>query len=696
MAPCPQRSNYWGKAHEVSFLWSKEVKEGDTWLCEVCRTPYELVKNQRGGLVLQHPARGEVLGVLEQAAVAKLSERVVPARYSWEQSVTKVTYGLIPSASLEPGAFLVRVDTGLGYSRRGSGSWEPWKGSPQFVAGGQGADGAAGRIGSWDDALLILREGDVVYVRPSGDGPNYALFVRVGQLQSQDWISWKIADAKSDPVFYVAKGTAPWGHVPAEWVGKVVTTMAMGARRMSGGSMISAYADDQTGELISIESFVLNLGWDGRDRHDVTVREVLWVRLEADKQVRRLEGAEAQARQDLRAEADILRARAQAAVAAPHFSFILDDDLLRRVREIAEESEERLATMPQAAEYSWGDSLMNWVAAAKAVLMEYEQAESAAIELRRRQEAGEILVRFGGHVRRAATGNADYWVVRPDGTLRDPDAVNVGGRKASNKHWQLVAPEEAALEWSKPDTAANHDCRVKKTPVGGVTPEQLAAVGAIEEELGAPKGAFGLDPEAKQAEELRMAAIREACKSSRVLRQAAAKQGRLFAELAEGLQYQELIGHSGQAVGYIDGLIGRRGRPGFFCEKREAELVELLPAADGALEVLVYEKYGHENLNLRWRPVGEAGVPDPEVLGRQAERGAYYASTPAESVAPVAPAAPKASPKATTFSAVDKKYVRCGACGGNVRRAQLVEAAPGPPRGAGGKNRQEQAARPTI
>ncbi|MBI1908274.1 hypothetical protein HYS28_02565 [Candidatus Uhrbacteria bacterium] len=94
-----------------------------------------------------------------------------------------------------------------------------------------------------------------------------------------------------------------------------------------------------------------------------------------------------------------------------------------------------------------------------------------------------------------ATGNADYWVVRPDGTLRDPDEVSYRKRYTSegDKQWRLVGADELAITWSKAYTAAPHEFAVAKLPVGGCTTEQLATVSRLEREIsGRFQGATGI------------------------------------------------------------------------------------------------------------------------------------------------------------------------------------------------------------
>ncbi|MDO8512197.1 MAG: hypothetical protein Q7S57_02900 [bacterium] len=103
-------------------------------------------------------------------------------------------------------------------------------------------------------------------------------------------------------------------------------------------------------------------------------------------------------------------------------------------------------------------------------------------------ERGEILVNFGGHFRMMGyTGQAQYWVIRPDGSEREPDEVDYRKRYTSegNKKWWLVSSDELAISWFKGTTASSHQCVVDKLPAGGCTPEQLATVAQLEQELSA-------------------------------------------------------------------------------------------------------------------------------------------------------------------------------------------------------------------
>src|SRR5690606_37662738 len=65
-------------------------------------------------------------------------------------------------------AALVRVDTQWVYTRGSRGHVEILHGDVQVVARGNGAHGIAGRIGSWDDVLLIIPPGGEILIRPEG------------------------------------------------------------------------------------------------------------------------------------------------------------------------------------------------------------------------------------------------------------------------------------------------------------------------------------------------------------------------------------------------------------------------------------------------------------------------------------------------------------------------------------------------
>lgn len=202
--------------------------------------------------------------VVLEAAVAVLDEN-------------KGIYALTNADSAEPGAFLVRVSTQRWYRRGTSGLCQVHRGSPVLITMGKGAHGDAGAVCNWTDSLYVLREGDVLYVQCEGDKVNrrFVLLVENGQLQTEAWRPWELADARRYPSFYLAQGRAAWGHVPEGWIGRVVTLTPV--RYL--------YEYDYTGVLISTNPFVLRMRQDGGDRSDQTFYSGLWVKLEPDKKV---------------------------------------------------------------------------------------------------------------------------------------------------------------------------------------------------------------------------------------------------------------------------------------------------------------------------------------------------------------------------------------------------------------------------
>jgi hypothetical protein len=124
------------------------------------------------------------------------------------------------------------------------------------------------------------------------------------------------------------------------------------------------------------------------------------------------------------------------------------------------------------------------------MIAEVEASVTAAIakkaELEKRRLAGDLLLDFGGHFRvMGATGQAQYWVVAADGSLREPDTINYRKRysEEGEKWWKVVEADELALSWHKAYTAADHEFAVNKKPAAGCTPAQLETAARLEEEI---------------------------------------------------------------------------------------------------------------------------------------------------------------------------------------------------------------------
>ena len=96
------------------------------------------------------------------------------------------------------GRMLVRVCTQCVYTRDTVGSWTTMSGDPQTLVTGYGAHGIAGRIGNWDDGLVIIGHGDVLKVKPEGGYKvsTWALFLdSEGELQTMVYSDYEALHA---------------------------------------------------------------------------------------------------------------------------------------------------------------------------------------------------------------------------------------------------------------------------------------------------------------------------------------------------------------------------------------------------------------------------------------------------------------------------------------------------------------------
>ena len=93
---------------------------------------------------------------------------------------------------------LVRIDTGVVYTRGSNGHWSTKAGEPITLIKGYGAHGLAGRTASWDDGLVVMKPGDVVRVVPDGGHKTgiYALFFnQSGTLSFMPWNDYEAMTA---------------------------------------------------------------------------------------------------------------------------------------------------------------------------------------------------------------------------------------------------------------------------------------------------------------------------------------------------------------------------------------------------------------------------------------------------------------------------------------------------------------------
>lgn len=123
------------------------------------------------------------------------------------------------------------------------------------------------------------------------------------------------------------------------------------------------------------------------------------------------------------------------------------------------------------------------------------------VEERNLGQSDGTLTNFGGHYRVMGNSkNAQFWVIRADGSFREPDEEVGRGYNQKylgsegNKRWDIVAPDELAISWNVGllrDVYAGSSCEVLHEPVGGRTQLQIDALRRIEEEVGVKIGSFG-------------------------------------------------------------------------------------------------------------------------------------------------------------------------------------------------------------
>lgn len=582
---------------------------------------------------------------IDRAAVAELSKKEVPGRYSYDQPTTKVVYGLVKAVANEVGAVLLAVL--LYTSKRCHIELKTLRGNPVQIGHGNMSTGDAGRVGSAPQDLYVLHEGDALQTGVY-DRPWWVIELKNGKLTSTGFEEWEISDAATHAAEYVAKGKAPWGHVPQDWVGKVVTLLHWNTERWDSEKRehYSEMQEGKTGEVIAISPLTLNLGWDGQDRRDIVVESATWVKLETSKTVTRLTSEEENKRSDLKTQAEYLRGKAKAATEESFFKF-LADELREKLRKLAN-GDENFATMGTFSSPSvWDTSLTQFVERGQATMATFLDAEAEAIEKEKAQNAGEKLFNFSAwHRRGGATNVGDGFVIRADGTLRERDSDDVRAHKSDGTYtWKIVESDELALVYRKDYTAAPHVGEIAHKPVGGYcTPAQLAAVKAIELELGAPDGLFGLDPEANA----RMALVREQEeKRLTIIKSVLASIGGVDGIASVTLRQLQ---DEGVDIGFQHPMyqdINLATPADEICRKREARVVRRVAAANGALLYLAYKYNGGALISAVWRE------------GATGDIVSTVNATPAQTVtsAQDAPA-----PEPVEFSADSDGYFSCS-CG---------------------------------
>lgn len=225
---------------------------------------------------------------------------------------------------------------------------------------------------------------------------------------------------------------------------------------------------------------------------------------------------------------------------------------------------------------------------------------------------GGALLHFGGHFRRmGATGQADFWVISSDGSLREVDNIQYRKRYMSegDKYWRMVKRDELALEYSKSCTADHHHCEVVKFPIDGITKAQLRTVANIESEIGAPLGSFGLDPEIDRRVKQFLAEY--AKKISGCPGKCSGCSGyNPLNDLDDPKKfYMTLLGPLGwgycQDQWKVSQLVNWNEPFDQEIDGRGAQVVKSYKFTAGMVEFLAYEKYGTTNLTVRFRDFRE-------------------------------------------------------------------------------------------
>ena len=535
---------------------------------------------------------------LDKAALVVLSEKMVKTTSYSSEEVLVRSYALTSSDFEETDSFMVRVHTpDIG---RKSRTTKVVTGAPELVGRGRSASGDAGAAGQADDTLWVLKHGDAVVVE--GHSRRVVVVENIdGKPVVVPWQKWELADAKKNPEAYVAKGKAIWGHIPTEWIGKIVSIMEeeRGDYNYTSGQYETSLHETQTGEIVSISPLVLNLGWDGRDLCEVTITKAVWINLQTDKDAYQLQGEEAEKRLAVHKERDIIRAEAQEVAKSDYFK-VLKSDLRKNIEEVANATEYSGRAINFAIKETW--ELEQWNRFARELLEKVAQLKNEASELAEQQAKGEKLVEFQHYHRRGGrTGNGDAWVIRSDGTRREPDSNDVPRHKSDGVyHWDMILPDELALMWEchhTGDVTANSVFTVAKMPVNGLTSAQVVAVAEIEKELGVLEGTAGFNAEAKASQDAHLEQIRLATK-------------RLLGYVPENLTYFQVVGTDG--IGLSDkSLFSSWSAKMSQCCNRDAAIVRSVLVADGVLEVLAYRWGGEDNVNLRWRKSTMEDVATP-------------------------------------------------------------------------------------
>lgn len=221
MVPCPYRGEESGASRSIPTVGGWDNPILTCGACGIVMPRTGAPHYDEAHRCPVHPNDGQVLSTLLETGVSILSEKQTPARYNGDKSTVERIYGLTQTMQTEPGIVLVRVQPMTSVHRQYMRT-ETLRGEPVCLAQGIFAGGDAGATGSVDDTLWVLRPGDAMVIGSGFDKKLRVIENIAGRVQTSTWTDWEIADGKANPAAYVAQGKAPWGHVPAEWIGRIV------------------------------------------------------------------------------------------------------------------------------------------------------------------------------------------------------------------------------------------------------------------------------------------------------------------------------------------------------------------------------------------------------------------------------------------------------------------------------------------
>lgn len=198
---------------------------------------------------------------------------------------------------------------------------------------------------------------------------------------------------------------------------------------------------------------------------------------------------------------------------------------------------------------------------------------------------------FGGKVRlRTGSGNVGYWVIKKDGSLRQPDNDGV---------WRVLRDDEIAITVSHPARDPMVGVHTIAWQPGIVTSEQLATIRDIESDLSMMPGAWAVTKEEVVAKQSTINALR----SEDFIRS-------LIDEMSDGLSEEQIYNQLWSDTGWCLDIdpraiyknlnLSQDNDSEYYADGRPADCLEIVQVTDDlAVSVLGYYKYGRWNLALK-------------------------------------------------------------------------------------------------